>query len=96
MTRESQLEAEKMKLTMLNVLTNPSFEDAGKAREWGSRVKKVWSDYLSLQYGVELPEHTEKEIQMMEYYENVVKHLKPTLTRDKKGLGVKGLDVLFR
>jgi hypothetical protein len=96
MTKESQLEVEKMKLVMLNTLTNPSFDDPNKARDWHGKIKKNWADYLAMQFNVEIPEHTEKEMQMLEYYENVVKHLKPKLVKDKKGLGVTGLNNLFR
>lgn len=95
MTKESQLEVEKMKLTMLIAITNPNTSDPNKAREWSATVKKHWSSYLSAQFSAELPEHTEKEVEMMEYYENVVKHLKPKLEKSGKGLNVKGLDRLF-
>src|SRR5579859_6380867 len=81
LTKENELEAEKMKIVMLNTLTNPTIEDPGKAREWSSTIKKHWARYLSLQFNTDIPEHTEKEIQMMEYYENVVKHLKPKLEK---------------
>lgn len=95
MTKESQLEVEKMKLVMLGTLTSPTFDDPNKARDWHGKIKKNWSSYLAMQFNVEVPEHTEKEIQMLEYYENVVKHLKPKLVKDKKGLGVTGLNNLF-
>jgi len=95
LTKENELEAEKMKIVMLNTLTNPTIEDPGKAREWSSTIKKHWARYLSLQFNTDIPEHTEKEIQMMEYYENVVKHLKPKLEKSAKGLAVKGLSGLF-
>lgn len=96
MTKDSQLEVEKMKLVMLSTLTNPTFNDPNAARDWHGKIKKNWADYLSLQFGIDIPEHTEKEMVMLEYYENVVKHLKPQLVKDKKGLGVKGLENLFR
>lgn len=96
LTKESQLGVEKTKFTMLQTLTNPTFDDTGKARDWHSKIKKAWANYLSLEFNVDIPENTEKELQMMEYYENVVKHLKPKLERSGKGLAVKGLSDLFR
>lgn len=95
MTKESQLEVEKMKMQMLTALTSPSISDPNKAREWTASIKKHWASYLSAQFHTEMPEKTEKEVQMMEYYENVVKHLKPKLEKSGKGLNVKGLDNLF-
>jgi hypothetical protein len=97
MTRESQLEAEKMTFIMMQTMMIPTFDNQGKAREWSEKVKRVWSNYLALQYGLEISEHTEKELQMMEYYQSVVKHLKPTLEKNKDGnYNVKGLDQLKR
>jgi hypothetical protein len=94
MTRESQLEAEKMKLVMMQTITNPSFDDSGRARQWTENVKKVWTNYLSLQYGLEISEHNEKELHMLDYYSGVIKHLKPTYQKTAKGIVVKGLDIL--
>lgn len=94
LTKESQLEAEKMKFVMMATMTTPVFDDAGKAREWSEKVRKTWSTFLSLQYGLEVSEHNEKEIQMLEYYESVVKHLKPTLEKTTKGYNVRGLEAL--
>jgi hypothetical protein len=94
MTKKSQLEVERTKFHMFNALTNPTIGDAGKAREWSEKIKRIWSNYLALEYGVEVPEYAEREIQMREYYENVVKHLKPVLQKTEKGYNVKGLDVL--
>jgi hypothetical protein len=94
LTKENQLEAEKMKLVMLCAATTPTFTDVAKAREWSDRVRKIWSTLLALQFNVEIPEHTEKEMEMMEHYEKVVKHLKPILEKTKAGYNVKGLDAL--
>lgn len=96
LTKESQLEVEKTKFAMLQAMTSPTFDDAGKARDWHAKIKKAWANYLSLEFNVDIPEHTEKELQMMEYYENVVKHLKPKLEKSQKGLAVRGLSDLFR
>ena len=68
MTMEDQLEVEKMKFNMLIALTNPKFEDAGKFRDWSGSVSKSWKKYLSLQFGIEVPQEAEDEIKMREYY----------------------------
>jgi hypothetical protein len=96
MTKESQLEVEKMKMSMLTALTNPNIADPNKARDWSSNIKKHWARYLALEFNTEMPEHTEKEVEMLEYYENVVKHMKPTLEKSGSGYNVKGLDQLFK
>ena len=97
LTREVELEAKKGELIMLQTLTNPSFDDPSKRREWGSTVKRIWNQYLSLLLNVEWEEKTEKEIQMMEYYETVMKNSKLKLSRSKDGgLSVSGVDQLFQ
>lgn len=96
MTKESQLEAEKMKLVMMTTMMTPTFDDAGRAREWSEKIKTIWSSYLALQYCVEIPEKNEREMEMLEYYSTVVKHLKPTIEKTKEGGIVKGLSALSR
>lgn len=95
MTMENQLEAEKMKFTMLTALTNPNLQDSGKYREWSDTLKKVWSSYLSYQFGIDVPKETEDEIKMREYYETVVKHVKPKVRRNGKSYFIEGLDSLL-
>jgi hypothetical protein len=94
LTKDNQLEAEKMKMIMMMTMTTPSFNDSAKARDWHDKVKGIWSNFLALQFNVEIPEHTEKEIQMLEYYETVVKHLRPRLEKTKEGFKATGLEIL--
>jgi hypothetical protein len=97
MLKESELEAKKMELTMLIALTNPSISDPNKHREWHKAIKGVWSKYIALMLNVEIPEQTQEELEMMEYYETVVKKAKLRLvkTGNKGGIGLEGLDQLF-
>lgn len=96
LTKENQLEAEKAKLLMLVALTNPTISDPNKARDWSGKVKKIWADYLALQFNTDMPVKNEKEAQMAEYYENVVKHLKPVIEKSSSGYKVQGLNHLFK
>ncbi|MCU1496042.1 MAG: hypothetical protein JWO62_3806 [Acidimicrobiaceae bacterium] len=97
MVKEAHLEAKKGEMMMLMALTNPSIEDPNKRREWADTIKGLWTRYLSLLMNVEIPESTEKEIQMMEYYQTVVKPAKLRLFKDKDGnLNVSGLNQLLR
>lgn len=96
LVKETQLEAKKGEVLMLMALTNPSIDDPKRRREWGSTIRKIWTQYVSLLLNIEIPEKTDKEIEMMEFYQNVVKPSKPKLFRDKTGsLRVSGLDQLF-
>jgi hypothetical protein len=97
MLKETELEAKKAELTMLIALTNPSISDPNKHREWSKAIKGVWSKYIALLLNVEIPEQTKEELEMIEYYETVVKKAKLRLVKTgKKGsLGVEGLDQLF-
>jgi hypothetical protein len=67
------------------VTNSRQFNDQSAANDWHDKVKKVWNGYLGLEYGIEIPEHTDKEVQMIEHYNNKVKHLKPKLTKGEKG-----------
>jgi hypothetical protein len=97
MVKEAHLEAKKTEMIMLMALTNPDIEDPNKRREWSDTVKSLWTKYLSLLLNVEIPEATEQEMQMMEYYQTVVRKAKLTMYKDKNGkLRVDGLNQLTK
>lgn len=84
LTKESEKESKKTQLlALIAVQALPSKDD---------QVKKVWSKYLELEYGVEIPEHTEQELDMMKYYEGVVKHIKPKLSMKNGKMFVSGFE----
>lgn len=97
MMKETELEAKKMELTMLIALTNPTISDPNKHRQWNTAIKGVWSKYVSLLLGVEIPEQTQEELDMLDYYETVVKKARLRLVKKgkKNGLGLEGLEQLF-
>lgn len=96
MFREAKLEAKKAEMFMLMTLTNPDLDNPNQRREWGSTVKDLWSEYLAMLMNVEMPEKTEKEVEMLEYYQSVVKKAKLKLfkTRDNR-LNVSGVEQLL-
>jgi len=82
---------------MLLTLTNPSIEDPNRRRDWAKAIKTIWTQTLSLLLNVELPEQTAKEMEMLEYYQNVVKNSELKLFKDKMGkLHVSGVDKLLQ
>lgn len=97
MTREAELDAERQKLQMLNTLSNPTFTDRTKAESWEREIQRTWSSYLHKLFNVELSEESQKDIEMLEFYTKVVKHMRPKIKRTKSGQlvveGIKGLDV---
>jgi hypothetical protein len=95
--KEAQLEAKKLEMVMLLTLTNPSIEDPNRRRDWAKAIKTIWTQTLSLLLNVELPEQTAKEMEMLEYYQNVVKNSELKLFKDKMGkLHVSGVDKLLQ
>jgi hypothetical protein len=92
---ESEKEAAKTHLLALLVANSIPFTDAGASRDWETKIKKIWTTYLGLEYGVHVPEHDEKELDMMAYYNKYVKNLKPVLDATKNGLRVSGLSGLM-
>jgi hypothetical protein len=97
MTKEAELEAEREKLSMLNTLSTPSFTDQAKANAWEKEIQRTWSSYLHKLFNVELSEESQKDIDMMEFYTKVVKHMRPKVKKSKSGKlvveGLRGLDV---
>lgn len=92
--KESEKEIKKTQLlTFLAMNTIPATTKEG-IQEYEGKIKKAWVKYLELEYGVKLPEKTEKEIILAEYYEKVVKRMKPKLIRKKGRLIVQGLEPL--
>lgn len=97
LVKEAQLEAKKTEMVMLMTLTNPTIQDPAKYREWSGSIKGLWTQYLSMLLNVELPEHTKKEVEMLEYYQNTMKHAKLKLSKDKAGkLKLSGLEKLLK
>jgi hypothetical protein len=86
MTKESERDTKKIQfMALLAVQSLPEKDD---------RVKKLWKEYLSLEYGVILPEHTEKEDAMIDFYANVVSKMKPQLTMNNGKVVVSGFEFL--
>lgn len=95
LVKESDKEIAKTQLMAMLVSNSIPFANESASREWADRVKKVFSSYMGLEYGIEIPEFSNKETEMIEHYQKKVKHLKPKLHRDKKGrFTVSGLDSL--
>lgn len=85
LVKESEKEVTKTKFMVMLVSNIIPFNNENDSKEWHQKVKKVWSNYLGLEYGVEIPEFSDKETQMIDHYKTKVKHLKPVLKKDAKG-----------
>lgn len=83
--KESQKEVAKTQLLAMMVTNSIQFQDASAASDWHGKVKKIWNGYLGLEYGIEMPEFSDKETQMIEHYSKKIKHLKPKLVKGDKG-----------
>jgi hypothetical protein len=94
MTSESQKETKKVQFLALLAINSVSTADVSSTTEWEKKVKNLWTSYLGLEYGVEIPEDNDKEIEMMEYYQSTVKNLKAQLSMKAGQLTVTGLDKL--
>lgn len=95
LVKEAQKESKKILLTSLLVANTIDAQDAESASAWEKKVRRIYNQYLELEFGIEIPEQTEKETQMLEYYSEVVKGMRPTLKRNKDGsLYVSGLERL--
>lgn len=87
LTKESELESKKMQFqALIAMMTMP--------KGGGDRIKKLWKEYLGLEFGVEIPEHSDKEIAMHEFYSGVVSKLKPKIGMVDGKLKVYGMDAL--
>jgi hypothetical protein len=90
--KESEKEAKKTYMLAMIAANSIQFTDQQAATEWEQKVKKIYNQYLGLEYGIEIPEHDERELQLLEYYQNTVKKLRPKLVNEGGKLTVFGLD----
>lgn len=82
--REAGLEAKRAEFQMLTLLTNPSISDEAKWKEWRGTVKNIWQQYVGLLYNVDTPETGNKDKQLIDYYNLVVKPSKLQMYKDSK------------
>jgi hypothetical protein len=98
---ESKKEIKKNSLLAFIAVHSPTFEDAGKAKEWSKRISTIWTEYSSLELGLEIIENEDdnKEVDSVKAmtlaYTEFVKKLSPQLTKENGRVVVKGLDALF-
>ncbi len=96
LVKESEKEVIKTHLLALLVTNSVPFgEDTNAGREWETKIRKLFTTYNGLEYGIEIPENTEKELEVIKFYNGVIKNLKPVLNKSKDGrFVVSGLDSL--
>jgi len=83
-------------MMLLLVMGAPTISDQATRRSWNEQSKKVFTQYVDLLMGIEVSEEDLQEKEMIEFYENVVKKVKPTIHKDKDGkLSVKGVVGIF-
>jgi hypothetical protein len=91
------METKKMEMLMMVALSNYQAPDATKHRNWSEAIKKVWTGFLSSAFGVDIEEKTQKDMDLMNFYEQVVKPSRLKVFRDKMGgLKLDGLKTLFK
>ena len=96
LVKESEREIKKTQFLAFIAMNTMQASTQEALSEQNGKIKKVWNKYLELEYGLELPEQTEKEILVAEYYDKVVKKLKPRLVRKKGKLSVEGISALTK
>lgn len=93
--KEAKKETLKIQMQAMIAANTPDFDSQSKATEWSSKVKEVWSDYMSIEYGLEIKDKSDANEAMTEAYTKLVKNLKPVLTSDNGALTISGLDSVF-
>lgn len=95
--KEADIETRRLKFEMLQLMMAPGI-DPEKKRQWSELVGDTWKEYLGALYNIEIPDRTEKEQEMLDFYEKVVKHLKPEMYQDEKtgAIRVRGLEGLAK
>lgn len=72
-------------MQLLMAMSNPTFSEPNDRRNWQSSVKKSFTDYISLMQGIEPQKLSDKEREMIRFYEEEVKHSKVQIVKDKDG-----------
>jgi len=98
MVKESEREVKKNSLLAFMAMNTVSARNTGDAQKQFDKITKAWSNYLELEFGMKIPEHTEKEVKMVEFYQRFVKNAKLKVKYDKKKNHVvlQGLETLFK
>lgn len=96
MTFRDKLEIEKTKFQFMIALSNLSTSDASKSRGWTEMLNKGWENYVSMQFNLEVETERPEEVNLREYYEKRVKHLRPKLRQGENGYVIEGIDSLFK
>lgn len=93
--KTAQLEIKRTEFMMLAALTGPNLLNPNDKRSWASSISKSWRQYMSLEYNLEMTEHTERELELIEYYTSTVKNAKLQIRVDEKGTPVlNGLETM--
>lgn len=95
LVHEAKLEAKKNELLLLIALGTPTMLDDAGRRSWDTQVKEVFSGLVALLLGHETaPKNNDVEI-IKNFYDKVVKHTSPVLSKSADGkLTVKGIPKL--
>ena len=81
-TKQSELEAKRVEFQMLTLLTNPSIGDDEALSSWRRRVSKMWTEYVSMLFTVDLPTEDDKDEALKEFYVSKVKKSQVKLRRE--------------
>jgi hypothetical protein len=71
---EQRLEAKKQELASYIALG--SIPEGANKREWATNIKRSFTSYVSLIWGVEPEDYSEDDRKMMDYYSKIVKKSK--------------------
>lgn len=93
--QESQRTLKHAEIEIYKLLHSGKSADGSASREWGQKVNDLWSELQNLELGLPVESHKDKDKELIKFYEERIKPLKPELTVGKdKGLVVTGLDSL--
>lgn len=96
--KEAELEAKRTEFQMLMLLTNPQIADDSRWREWRGTVGDVWKQYVGMLFNMEVPKQSDKDKELIDYYNKVVKtsELKMYKDRNTGALKLLGTETLLK
>lgn len=80
---EIELEAKRAELQAMTLLVSRQVFDDSSWRDWKSSVTGMWKGYVSKLTGEDIPDESDTDKALIDYYTNVVKKAEVKMFKDK-------------
>lgn len=91
MEHEARVETSRMELSLMATIGAASTASSADRRTWNETAKKVFDEFAALSHGFQKPLSSQKDEELIKYYEKVIKTSAPKIRKTRTGLAVSDL-----